>query len=398
MRIDMQKPIREDNIVKLLAISAGHFMNDFYVGIIPPLLFLFKENLSLSLTQQGFIAFMFTASGTWIQPIIGYMVDRRDRTWLLTVSLVWISVWVCISSFITNYYLLLLALLLGGVSSALYHPLGSAIAIGLANRRAGTSLSVFMTVGGFAIAVSAVAALIPIRYGLDKLVYFIIPGLAVSLLMYLAKTHEIKLNQESAAAVDRTVKTPLTSSALLWVTILVVISAARNWLRISLPTYGAQLFLTKSVSPESFSLLLSIQYFAASFGNIGGGYLSDIIGTKRVLILTMVLIIACLGATVYSTGVMAMASFVLTGIFISASNSANILLTRDLLPNNATLATGLIMGLATGIGSLGVLLQGYLGDIYGIPFSFVCLFITVVVSGLLTITVPAGKKQPARDD
>lgn len=385
-------------MAKLVAISAGHFMNDFYVGIIPPLLFLFKESLSLSLTQQGFIAFMFTASGTWIQPVIGYMVDRRDRTWLLTVALVWISVWVCISGFITNYYLLLLALVLGGVSSALFHPLGSAIAIALANRRAGTSLSIFMTVGGFAIGVSAVAALIPIKYGLDKLVFLIIPGLLVSLSMYLAKTHEIKLNHDSRATVDRTAKTPLASSAMLRTIILVVISAVRNWLRLALPTYGAQLFLIKSVSPEAFSLILSIQYFAASFGNLGGGYLSDIIGTKKVLILTMVLMVACLGATLFSTGIIAMAAFIMTGILISASNSSNILLTRDLLPNNATLATGLIMGLGSGIGSLGVLLQGYLGDIYDIPFSFVCLFITVVVSSLLTITVSEGKNQSAGDN
>jgi FSR family fosmidomycin resistance protein-like MFS transporter len=393
MYLTDKKPKQDDNLIKLLAISAGHFMNDFYIGIITPMLFLFAEALSLTLTQHGFIAFMFTASGTWIQPLIGHMVDKYGKTWLLIVSVIWISLWISISGLVRNYHLLVLVLVLGGISSALYHPLGSAVAIKLSSRQAGTSLSIFMTIGGFAVAVGpAVTMPIVMKFGLSKLALFMIPGVIVACLMYLAKVHNIDMSgstvETHTEAGNDIGKEPIRPITLVWVTILTLISAVRGWLQISLRTYGAELFMLKSMDMEMFPLVLSIQLFTASFGTLVGGLLSDIIGTKKVLVLTMALTAVFLGLTIQTTGVVTMVTFILTGVLISASNSANILLTRDRLPGNATLATGLIMGLGGGMGGLGVLLQGYLGDVVGIMPSFMYLLVTVILSSILAAVLP----------
>jgi len=273
------------NMLRLLAMSAGHFMVDFYVGIINPILFLFADAMSLSLSQQGFLAFIFTASTTWMQPVIGYMVDRHGRTWLLTASVIWIAFWVSISGMIGNYYILTLVLVLGGTASALYHPLGSATAIKLTSKQAGTSLSVFMTVGGIASAAApSVAIPLVTNFGLRSLIYLLIPGVVTALIMYKTKVQDILLNNENQNITATPKDTLINAKVILPVLLLLLVAALRGWLRVSLITYGAQLFMTKSVSVEAFSVLLSVQLFTGSFGNLAGGFLSDLIGSKRVLL------------------------------------------------------------------------------------------------------------------
>lgn len=64
-----------------------------------------------------------------------------------------------ITGLIGNYYILVMALGLGALASALYHPLGSSVTIKLIKRAQGTSLSFFMTIGGFAASVSPLIAI-----------------------------------------------------------------------------------------------------------------------------------------------------------------------------------------------------------------------------------------------
>ena len=122
---------------KLIAVSLGHFINDFYMEMLPPILFLFTASLSLTLTQQGLIATVITSSGSFLQPLIGFFVDKKGKSWLLIVSVIWIAFWISISGLINNYFLLLFIVGLGSVASALYHPLGSASAAKLDNNSRG---------------------------------------------------------------------------------------------------------------------------------------------------------------------------------------------------------------------------------------------------------------------
>lgn len=101
------------------------------MNLIPPILFLFVQILGLSLAEQAFIAFVITSSGTFFQLIIGYLTDKRGKPWLIILSIVWISFWMSISGLITYYYLLVIILGLGSLGSALFHPLGSAMAVKL---------------------------------------------------------------------------------------------------------------------------------------------------------------------------------------------------------------------------------------------------------------------------
>ena len=179
---------------KLASLSAGHFMNDFYVGLIPPISFIFAESLGLSMTQQGMLAFVITSFGSFAQPFVGSFVDRHGKPYLLIWSVIWIAFWMSIAGLVQNYYLLLGVAALGALASALFHPLGTSTVVELGRESKGKILSVFMSIGGFSAAVApAVALPLVHRYGLKSLVLLIIPGIITAGIMFWAGVGKVEL-------------------------------------------------------------------------------------------------------------------------------------------------------------------------------------------------------------
>jgi MFS family permease len=116
--------------------------------------------------------------------------------------------------------------------------------------------------------------------------------------------------------------------------------------------------------------------------------MSDIIGSKKVLLVSMALTTLFLGLVVKTTGTLAVVSFILAGALNAAPNSANIVMARNFMTNNTTFASGLIMGLAPALGGIGTLSQGRLADIFGIVPSFLFLLIPLAISCALTAVLP----------
>ncbi|MGV8984168.1 MFS transporter [Clostridium sp.] len=378
------------NFTKLMAVSIGHFSNDFYMNLIPPILFLFVQELGLSLAEQAFIAFIITSSGSFAQPIIGYFVDKRGKPWLVILSLVWITFWMSISGIITNYYLLVIILGLGALASALFHPLGSAMAIKLGKRSRGKSLSIFMTIGGFAASVSPMIA-IPIvkANGLKVLVFFMIPGILVAIFLYLAQVQKVDMEQPQVKKDEK--RREFNFHSTKWVSVLVFISTNKVLIRIFLITFGAQIMLLKHVDIKIAGVILSVYLFANSLGTIIGGYLNDLIGSKKVLVLFNALAPLCMLMIVFTTGIPMIMGFLLMGLTLSGSNTANIVMAHELMPENLNVATGLIMGLSGGLGGLLMLLFGKIADMQGLIISASYLLIPLVLVTLLTILLPNEK-------
>ena len=375
---------------KLIAVSLGHFFNDFYMNLIPPILFLFVNSLGLSLAQQAFIAFVITSSGSFAQPVFGYFVDKRGKPSLLIFSLMWIAFWMSVSGIVTNYYLLVITVGMGALASALFHPLGSAVAVRLGNKSRGTSLSIFMTIGGFAASVSPVIAIPAVKaYGLNVLVIFMIPGILVALFMYVVKIHNVEINQSQVEKSEEHGKFDFNSSK--WVFVLVLISSSKVLIRSFLITFGVQIMLLKQLDIKIAGVVISVYLLANSFGTILGGYLNDRIGSKRVLLLFNLLSLLCIVTIVFTHGFIMALGFLLMGLALSGSNTANIVMAYELMPKNLNFATGLIMGLSGGLGGLIMLIFGKIADLKGLLISTSYLIIPMIIVVLITAIMPNEK-------
>src|SRR2546427_4523060 len=63
----------------LLAATAAHFLNDFYVAFLAPLLPLVVAKFNLSLALAGLLATVLTTSAAMTQPFFGIIADRLKR-------------------------------------------------------------------------------------------------------------------------------------------------------------------------------------------------------------------------------------------------------------------------------------------------------------------------------
>lgn len=384
------KQISTTYFIKLIAVSVGHFLNDFYMNLIPPILFLFAQSLGLNLSQQAFIAFIITSSGSFVQPIIGYFVDKKGKPCLLIVSLLWIAFWMSISGIVNNYYLLIVFTGMGALASALFHPLGSAVAVKLAKKSRGTSLSIFMTIGGFAASLSPVVAIPAVKaYGLNVLIYFMIPGILVALFMFISKLHNVEIKQTKTENSEGSGKFNLT--AVKNISFLVFISSSKVLIRSFLITFGVQIMMLKQVDITISGFVLSVFLLTSSLGTIVGGYLSDRFGSKRVLLLFNLLLFICMLIIAFFDGILIAIGFILIGLALSGSNTANIVMAYELMPDNLNTATGLIMGLSGGLGGLIMLLYGKIADIQGLINSVSYLIIPILMVVFISFILPNSK-------
>lgn len=377
----------KSRLTRLLAVSVGHFMNDFYVALVPPILFLFAGALSLSLTEQATVAAVITSSGSFAQPIVGYIVDKRGKPWLLILSVIWIAVLMSISGLVTNFYLLIFITALGALASSLYHPLGSALAVSLGNSSKGQSLAIFMTIGGFAASVSPIIT-IPIvqNYGLSKLAYLMIPGFIVAGMMYMAQIQKIEFQHKAVKKEEEHGK--LNFYTLKWLSALVFIATTRIMIGRALISFGVQLLSLKNIDLKIASIVLFLYLLTNSAGTLVGGYVSDKFGYKKAFIMSNLLLTLALAMLVLNTGTSVIIWFVLIAFSVSSANTSNIVITQELIPQNLSLATGLIMGLAGGIGGLGIILYGRIADSQGLIFATTLCLVPIILASIFTMLLP----------
>lgn len=378
---------KTSNLTRLIAVSLGHFINDFYMNLIPPILFLFANSLSLTLTQQGFIAFIITSSGSFAQPIIGSFVDKYGKTYLLILSIIWIGIWMSLTGIVTNYYLFVIVVFMGALASSLYHPLGSATAVMLGNKTRGKSISIFMTIGGFAASITPLIT-IPIvkNYGIDKLIYFMIISFITAGVMYILQVHKIEITTKVKKT--ETVDKKINIFTLKWVSVMVFIATNKIFIVRSFLTFGIQILVLKNVDIKIAGVILSSYLFLNAAGTITGGFLNDKFGSKKVIQFSNALAIIIILLIVFGSTIISLIAFVLLGFTFSCTNAANIVFTHDLMPNNINTGTGLIMGLSGGLGGLGIFLFGQIADHFGLISATSFVLVPLVIANVLLIFLP----------
>ncbi len=381
---------KKNSYKQLIAVSMGHFTNDFFAGLIAPISLYFALKLGLNLTQQGILSIVMLVFASFFQPIFGLLSDKRGKPGHLILSIVWISVWISISGIVNNFYLLVIVLALGSSASALYHPLGSTTAVALGGTSKGTSLSVFMTVGGFSATVSSIVGLwIASTYGIEKLVYLIIPGCIAAVIMYYLGIQNVMLDTEENSSKDKDstrikekVKLNMSGKDLSWLVVLIYISLIKVLCGRFIVTYGIQILIVKNFIYGA--VLLTVHLFGRPVGTMLGGILIDKIGEKKVFIMGMVASLGSLsmigfgGSTIAAIGVGSL------GFSISLTNTVGVLMSHKIIPNSQSFATGIIMGIPGGIGSISMIFFSGIADVNGLIYSTRALIIPLVIAMVLT--------------
>jgi MFS family permease len=121
----------------------GHAVLDVYANLIPPIMHLLALAMGLKRAEIGIIYAALQISGSGLQPVCGFFVDRWGKMWLLPASIVFTGIFAAAVGFTTSFAALLAAAILLGLGSAVYHPLGSVAVNKLGGDMKGFAISLF---------------------------------------------------------------------------------------------------------------------------------------------------------------------------------------------------------------------------------------------------------------
>lgn len=353
--------------LQLIAVSTGHFTNDFYMNLIPPILFAFSSSMGLTLTQQSMIAFSIVVGGSLFQPIVGYLLDKIGKSVYLIIGIVWISFIMSIAGLITNYYLLIVIVGLASIASSIYHPLGSSIAINLSRESKGKSLSAFLTIGVFSSTFTPMIA-IPIvnEFGLKYLTFLMIPGFLVAYFLKFAKIDKIECRVTADKKNKKIKKDNISKDKVKYLLLLVCMSVIRAVFAKIMIVFGVQIMIMKGIGIIPAGIILTAHMFLSSVGVLSGGYLSDKFGERRIMIIFSILLFGIYTIIIFFHGLLVIIGIIFFGYALHGSLTANITMAHNILPENINLGTGIIMGLSFTIAGVLILVFGKFADIYGL--------------------------------
>lgn len=384
-----QHPARIRNATALsLLVAVAHAVNDAYASFLAPLLPRIMGKLGLSVALAATLAMILSIASSLVQPAAGYLADRYGRRVFVALGPLLSGVFLSLMGVTPTFALLVTVLVLGGLGSALFHPPGAAMAARVAEGGgSGIRLSIFSFGGamGFAIGPLVAVAIVGAA-GLEGLWVAMIPGvlLGLALLRVLppGRPHPDAAPPPSPMRVLSSLRGPLG--------LVFGISALGAFVQRVFLTMGPIAAAEAGVSEVRGAVVLSVYLAAQGAGTLTSGWLTDRMNRQRLLI---VLTLLALPAHMLAIGVapgtpLALAFAVAAGFLNMALLPPVVVMAQEILPDGAAVSSGIAMGLAWAVGSVGVLGTGVLGDVVG-PRNAALLSFPLLALGTMLALHPA---------
>jgi FSR family fosmidomycin resistance protein-like MFS transporter len=375
---------------KILALLiAGHFVTDINTGALPAFLPFIKESLSLSYAITATIILVFNLTSSVIQPAFGYFSDRWSIRWLLPVGPFLASLGLALLGLAPSYTWILIFASLSGLGQASYHPEGFKTVSLLSGPKKATVISFFHFGGNLGFSVGPILTTTFFTlWGLKGSMLFLIPG--ILMLAVFLSTTQWRVPQVPLPGQSRG-KNPSGSLRNAAVPMALLISAVvlRAATRLGLLTFVPFYFIKiQQGDPMMVGKYLSIFLLAGTAGIVIGGPLADRFGYKKTTLLSFAVSSILLFFFYFTQGILSLVFFATAGMFIIMSNSVTMAIGQSLMPRNVGMASGLILGLAMGIGGISTTLLGWVADHWGIPTALQITFILPILAFLVFLPIP----------
>src|SRR4051795_2601214 len=164
----------------LAFLASGHAVADLCQGAVPALIpFLISER-GYSYGAVGALLLFVTVGSSIIQPAFGALSDRLSMSWLMPVGVSLAAVGVGLSGVAPSFALTALAVGIGGLGVAAFHPEGARYANYASGERRGTGMSLFSVGGnaGFALGPVLVTPAVLLLGLTGTLVLAVLPAIA----------------------------------------------------------------------------------------------------------------------------------------------------------------------------------------------------------------------------
>ncbi|MCC6078414.1 MFS transporter [Bacillus thuringiensis] len=397
--VSHKKTVKTPTIYRILfAISFGHFLNDSMQAVVPALFPILEKTMNLSYMQVGWIAFALNMTSSIMQPVFGMYSDKKPSPFLLPLGMFSSMLGMIGLAFAPNFIIVIISVLFIGLGSAVFHPEGARVAYMAAGAKRGLAQAIYQVGGNTGNSLAPIfTALIFVPLGqIGSLGFTAFAAVGIVLLIFVSNWYK---NELATGAVRRKKRAALeaenaiVSTHIKFVIILLVfLTFVRSW-------YGAgignfyQFYLI-----EHYGLSIkNAQYFVFAFmiagvlGTFFGGPLADRFGKKNIIVFSMLGSAPLALLLPHVSLVWVVPLFLCIGFISSSSFSVIVVYAQELVPGKVGMVSGLIVGLAFGLGALGAVVLGKLADIYSLQFiMLLCSCLPLI--GLTSWLLPSDKK------
>jgi len=396
-KADITRETRKDpsrssvNVKVIFALSLAHFIGDFYSSFVNPLLPVFVEKYSLTLTQVGLIAGLYRLLAFVVQPSVGYMADHyRTRFFVLGGPLL-TMIFVSLVGVAPTFSVLLVFVSLGSIGSSMFHPTAAGMVSTFAGSHFGFSLSILNMGGTLAFGLGPLFITYVVgHYGLSVSPFAMVIGLAV--MVYLFRIVPLPEGEglkdfgffHSLQKILGDVWKPI---ALIW-----VISVIRTFVSQSFLTFIPVLSSREGHSLFSTGVIVSLYNIAGALSGVISGHLSDRIGYKPIYYSANLLATIFLYSLLYLPGTWIYVNAFLAGFFIMATLPLAVAMAQEFAPRGKSMISSLMMGLAYGTGGIMTPVTGKFADLYSIRSTLGIVAILPVLTIFLIHRIPERKR------
>lgn len=362
-----------------------HFLNDgaanFLPGVLPALLVSLGQPIGRAASIMTVLLL-----GQALQPAMGWLADRLGGRSLIIVGVLGTNLGMALIGWVSNIYALYAVLFLMGLSNSLFHPQALAAARTLAKRRHGSVMSLFLVGGELGRGLwPLLASLVILDAGrqnlwmLSAITLVSVPFVFQSLPKQSPRLREI---------------TPIIWSKH-WraASMLVAFVASRSLVLLGLITYLPIQRHQQGGSLTTGAALITTLLVVGVVGNLGGGWVSDHIGRKNMLIISSFMIMFALAIFLKSSGWLMWPLLGILGVAIFSTLPISVLVGQDIFPENRALGSGIALGFGNAVAALSLLLFGLIVQHIGIHSAFEVLVGVAFLSLLLAATLPISSTQ-----
>lgn len=391
----------------LVVLSFGHLATDLSQGAIPALLPVFKALFHLSYAGVGFIVLISNVSSSIIQPAFGALSDRLGIRWLMPLGSLLAGVGMTLAVFSPHYAVMVLLVLVSGLGVAAFHPEGYRFAGLAAGKGRATGMSYFSVGGNIGYGLGPAAATLALSlagvYGMAYLIAFSIPA-AILLWRIVDPTQRARLEADwagpAATATPGAASNPPSRTGSGWILfLLIVFVALRSWISTGTASF-IPLYYTgiRHLDPWYGGTLVSLFLGAGAVGTLFGGMAADRFGRRTLLIFSMMILPPLLAMLTRTSGLVTLTAATIGGMASVSTFAVVMVMAQDLMPERIGMISGLIIGLAVGMGGIGVTLLGAIADRWGLQTAMDITAILPLAGLVVALALPSDRATHARSD
>ncbi|SFD44302.1 MFS transporter, FSR family, fosmidomycin resistance protein [Lentibacillus persicus] len=381
----------------LFIIAACHLLNDSLQAVVPAMFPIIEESMGLTFTQLGLITFTINMVASVMQPVVGTLTDKHPVPYALPIGLGSSMLGMFGLALTPGFWPLVISVVFIGLGSAIFHPEGSRVVYLAAGNKRGLAQSIFQVGGNSGQALAPViTALILVPLGQKGALWFtLIAGLAVVFLIYIARWYKEQMEVIKEKRKNTTTTSPnksVSRSIKGAIFILVFLVFARSWYTKAISNFYAFYAIeTYQVTIAKSQIYLFIFLAAGAIGTFIGGPLADRFGRRNVILFSLVAASPLTILLPYVGPVIATILLAVIGIVLMSSFSVTVVYAQELVPSKIGTMSGLIIGLAFGMGAIGAVALGSLIDLVGITTTMILASLLPLL-GFLTFLLPTDEK------